>query len=113
MDYQSEKQTIENPRSYQFFVRWLFLIFGSITMLIFIWAIGFYLWLSAGSVKSSLDTQYIPTAEYLLENPVEEPSSDWLGFNIILNNIEQDKQEICFAITGSSDEDFDRASYVT
>lgn len=92
--------------------RWLTLILGLIAMLIAIWACGFNLWFDAGSVKSNLDPEYIPTAEYLLENPYEEPSTSFDELNIEFGRFNVKTQEICFTIWGSSNADFDRANIV-
>lgn len=51
----------------------LFLTAIPFVILLGLWLFGEWVW--GGSVKTSLDAQYIPTAEYLLQHPQPTPSS--------------------------------------
>jgi hypothetical protein len=75
--------------------------------------IGLAYWAFGGYVKSSLDPQYIPTAEYLLENQIKRETSIHLledgdlelyaslDVNLTTSN------EICLTVISMDDEDFD------
>jgi hypothetical protein len=65
-------------------------------------SIGWVYWMFGGYVKSSLDSEYIPTAEYLLENPVEEGD---FSLRVVYNNsFGPPDTNICIAVRASSRE---------
>lgn len=104
------ENTQQVRRSYKSLFYFLALMFALVAMLVAIWMIGFSLWFNAGSVKPSLDAEYVPTAEYLLDNPYEEPPTTFGELNIELLEIDFSNELICFTIWGSSQADFDRAN---
>jgi hypothetical protein len=55
-----------------FLIAFLILVFGCIAIL------DYPLWLNVGSFQRTLDTQYVPTAEYLMQNPL--PTPWFIGF---------------------------------
>lgn len=68
--------------------------------------VGLIYWAIGGYVKPSLDAQYIPTAEYLLENPIELPQTDELGLNISFSLNMSFNNLLCFIVSSSIVTDF-------
>jgi hypothetical protein len=59
--------------------RWIFLLFipvVTLLLLIILALVGAYV--QEDTIKSSLDAEYVPTAEYLLQNPEHENETVWL-----------------------------------
>jgi hypothetical protein len=70
--------------------------------------LNYLLWLNVGSFQCTLDAQYVPTAEYLMQNPL--PTPQFIGFiNPPIGSTITANQEVCLtlyprAYSASSDE---------
>jgi hypothetical protein len=85
------------------------LIFSLYPLLILtIFVLGLVYWAFGGYVKPSLDTEYIPTAEYLLEHPIGMPNVEADNFTILISfsRISMGNQ-ICFRALLDTMQDFD------
>jgi hypothetical protein len=87
------------------------IVFKVLVSILVFWAIG-------GYVKPSLDPQYIPTAEYLLENtqvyeeiPPEVVATEYLTLNITLTHPNLTEGKVCFVIYSGLEEDFSHLSW--
>jgi hypothetical protein len=67
------------------------------------WAWGGYI-----NVKSYLDAEYIPTAEYLLGNPIETPYPDSFPYDFrVWTNVQLTSSErLCFDVVSMDNQDF-------
>jgi hypothetical protein len=91
------------------------LIFSLYPLLILtVIACGIVYWAIGGYVKPSLDPQYIPTAEYLLENtivyqdipPEILATEPFLSLRVNLMDSSFSEGQVCFAVYFGFDEDF-------
>jgi hypothetical protein len=108
--YQTEKPKRSSKmgffRSCLAFSLYPLIVFKVLVSLLVFWAIG-------GYVKPSLDPQYIPTAEYLLENtqvyeeiPPEVLTEPYLAFKVQLTDPSYRAGQVCFAVYFGFDKDF-------
>jgi hypothetical protein len=100
-------------RSCLAFLLYPLIVFKVLVSILVFWAIG-------GYVKPSLDPQYIPTAEYLLENPIEEPIAElpieelteenfienMLALHVRFSATRSTENRLCFHVSSGSMGDF-------
>jgi hypothetical protein len=69
---------------------------------------GFVYWLNGGYVKPSLDPEYIPTAEYLLANPIEITKREMPYYPPIIEFDETRAiDQLCFWLVSEHSSDYD------
>ncbi|MEM9951978.1 MAG: hypothetical protein AAF846_10275 [Chloroflexota bacterium] len=80
-------------------LKWLGIAIAVIASPFVIYYGTIFLWLSQGTVRPSLSDELIPTAEYLLENPYENPVRADDEFYVGMVDFNQDDNELCFVLS--------------
>ena len=105
----TKKKKSTTPR-WRRFLKICFKVIAGLLVIMMCMFIAFANWAWGGyiNIKSSLDTEYIPTAEYLLENPVEIPYPDSFPYDFrVWANIQFTSSErLCFDVVSMDDQDF-------
>lgn len=94
-----EKRTPQRNFGCIFVLKWIGIAIGIIASPIVIYYGTIFLWVSQGTVRPSLSEELVPTAQNLLENPLESPIRPDENFYVGMLDFSRDDGELCFVLS--------------